>query len=99
MPKYGMAKQVSRCLSISDDPGIFKLTASLDSSLKKNTAFIKRLRTSLNADNQAALLKDIAGLIFGEIYSLKLLVRHQKVYRNVKPFQIFWPLSKYDLIF
>jgi len=42
--------------------GIFKLASSLDSSLKKNTAFIKRLRTSLNADSQASLLKDIAGL-------------------------------------
>jgi regulator of nonsense transcripts 2 len=41
---------------------VFKLTGSLDSSLKKNTAFIKRLRTSLNADNQAALLKDISSL-------------------------------------
>lgn len=30
--------------------------------MKKNTAFIKRLRTSLNADNQPALLKDISSL-------------------------------------
>ncbi|KAK9475489.1 putative nonsense-mediated mRNA decay factor [Dipodascopsis tothii] len=35
---------------------------SLDSSLKKNTAFIKRLRTSLNADNQGILLREIATL-------------------------------------
>lgn len=42
--------------------GIYKLAGSLDSSLKKNTAFIKRLRMSLNAENQTALLKDIAGL-------------------------------------
>src|SRR5271154_5890529 len=42
--------------------GIFKLSSSLDSSLKKNTAFIKRLRTSLNSDNQSSLLKDISGL-------------------------------------
>ena len=41
---------------------MFKLAGSLDSSLKKNTAFIKRLRTSLNADNQSALLKDISSL-------------------------------------
>lgn len=41
---------------------VFKLAGSLDSSLKKNTAFIKRLRTSLNADNQAGLLKDISSL-------------------------------------
>jgi regulator of nonsense transcripts 2 len=41
---------------------VFKVAGSLDSSLKKNTAFIKRLRTSLNADNQSALLKDISSL-------------------------------------
>src|SRR5579871_3522652 len=41
---------------------IFKLAGSLDSSLKKNTAFITRLRTRLNAENQSALLKDIASL-------------------------------------
>ena len=38
---------------------VFKVSASLDSSLKKNTAVIKRLRTSLNSESQAALLKDI----------------------------------------
>jgi regulator of nonsense transcripts 2 len=46
----------------SIDLGIFKLAASLDSSLKKNTAFIKRLRTGLNSENQAVLLKDISSL-------------------------------------
>src|SRR5271170_2457826 len=49
-------------LILSFVTGVFKLSSSLDSSLKKNTTFIKRLRTSLNADNQSALLKDIAGL-------------------------------------
>ncbi|KAK9243823.1 armadillo-type protein [Lipomyces tetrasporus] len=41
---------------------LLKTAGSLDSSLKKNTAFIKRLRTSVNADNQAALLKEISTL-------------------------------------
>src|SRR5271170_4843304 len=49
-------------LILSFVTGVFKLSSSLDSSLKKNTTFIKRLRTSLNADNQAALLKDISSL-------------------------------------
>ncbi|KAK9238537.1 armadillo-type protein [Lipomyces kononenkoae] len=40
---------------------IFKTSGSLDSSLKKNTAFIRRLRT-VNADSQAALLKEISTL-------------------------------------
>ncbi|KAK9315002.1 armadillo-type protein [Lipomyces starkeyi] len=41
---------------------ILKSSGQLDSSLKKNTAFIKRLRTSVNADNQGALLKEISTL-------------------------------------
>ncbi|KAK9322327.1 armadillo-type protein [Lipomyces orientalis] len=41
---------------------LLKTAGPLDSSLKKNTAFIKRLRTSVNADNQAALLKEISTL-------------------------------------
>ncbi|KAA8897416.1 putative nonsense-mediated mRNA decay factor [Sphaerosporella brunnea] len=38
---------------------VFKNSGSLDSSLKKNTALIKRLRTSLTSESQSALLKDI----------------------------------------
>lgn len=38
---------------------MFKVAGSLDPSLKKNTAVIKRLRTSLISESQAALLKDI----------------------------------------
>jgi regulator of nonsense transcripts 2 len=38
---------------------VFKVAGSLDSSLKKNTAVIKRLRTSLTSEFQTALLKDI----------------------------------------
>ncbi|KAH8155239.1 uncharacterized protein LAJ45_00248 [Morchella importuna] len=38
---------------------VFKTAKSLDSSLKKNTAVIKRLRTSLTADSLATLLKEI----------------------------------------
>jgi regulator of nonsense transcripts 2 len=38
---------------------VYKVAGSLDSSLKKNTAVIKRLRTSLTSESQTALLKDI----------------------------------------
>lgn len=38
---------------------MFKTVASLDSSLKKNTAVIKRLRTSLVGDSLSVLLKEI----------------------------------------
>ncbi|KAK9450604.1 armadillo-type protein [Limtongia smithiae] len=41
---------------------IFPTAKSLDLSLKKNTAFIKRLRTSISAESQDALLKEIASL-------------------------------------
>ncbi|ODQ64410.1 ARM repeat-containing protein [Nadsonia fulvescens var. elongata DSM 6958] len=37
-------------------------SSNLDSSLKKNTAFIRRLRTSLNADSQKTLLNEIKTL-------------------------------------
>ncbi|KAK9370483.1 armadillo-type protein [Lipomyces kononenkoae] len=40
---------------------VFQTSGSLDSSLKKNTAFIRRLRT-VNADSQGALLKEISTL-------------------------------------
>jgi regulator of nonsense transcripts 2 len=34
----------------------------LDGSIKKNTAFIRKLKTSLSAGNQASLIKDIQSL-------------------------------------
>ncbi|KAL2867152.1 armadillo-type protein [Aspergillus lucknowensis] len=41
---------------------VFPVAKSLDSSLKKNTAFIKRLRTGINAAAQQTLLTDIRTL-------------------------------------
>ncbi|KAL2825296.1 armadillo-type protein [Aspergillus cavernicola] len=41
---------------------VFSVGKSLDSSLKKNTAFIKRLRTGINAAAQQTLLTDIRTL-------------------------------------
>ncbi|KAK5944343.1 mRNA decay protein [Knufia obscura] len=41
---------------------VFAVSASLDSSLKKNTAFIKRLRTGISASAQAGLLSEIKTL-------------------------------------
>ncbi|KAL5000944.1 armadillo-type protein [Aspergillus recurvatus] len=41
---------------------VFPISKSLDSSLKKNTAFIKRLRTGINAAAQQTLLTDIRTL-------------------------------------
>ena len=39
-----------------------KLASSLDSSLKKNTAFIKKARIALNAENLPSLLSDVENL-------------------------------------
>ena len=42
--------------------GVFAVQGSLDSSMKKNTAFIKRLRTAINAPAQAQFLQEIRAL-------------------------------------
>lgn len=49
-------------LLIHDDPAAFPVEASLDSSLKKNTAFIKRLRTAITATTTSAFLQEIKTL-------------------------------------
>jgi regulator of nonsense transcripts 2 len=41
---------------------VFPVSGSLDSSMKKNTAFIKRLRTSYSAAGQSAFLQDVKTL-------------------------------------
>ncbi|KAF2846642.1 ARM repeat-containing protein [Plenodomus tracheiphilus IPT5] len=41
---------------------VFPVQSSLDSSMKKNTAFIKRLRTAINAPAQAQFLLEIKAL-------------------------------------
>ncbi|KAJ8115754.1 hypothetical protein ONZ43_g4597 [Nemania bipapillata] len=44
------------------EPDIFPLGPSLDSSLKKNTAFIKRLRTAVSSATQSTFLQEIRTL-------------------------------------
>lgn len=41
---------------------VFPVQGSLDSSMKKNTAFIKRLRTAINASSQSQFLQEIRTL-------------------------------------
>ena len=52
--------------------GQLKLNSALDSSLKKNTAFIRRLRTGIVGDAQAQLLSDVCGLSL-EKYLLEIV--------------------------
>ncbi|KAI9710646.1 MAG: hypothetical protein M1828_002133 [Chrysothrix sp. TS-e1954] len=44
------------------DKDLISVSGSLESSLKKNTAFIKRLRTSINASSTATFLQEIRTL-------------------------------------
>ncbi|KAG9231221.1 armadillo-type protein [Amylocarpus encephaloides] len=44
------------------EKGIYEVNKSLDSSLKKNTAFIKRLRTAISAPTLATFLQEIRAL-------------------------------------
>ncbi|WBW73319.1 nonsense-mediated decay protein Upf2 [Schizosaccharomyces osmophilus] len=48
------------------DANGFPVQKSLDSSLKKNTAFMKRCRTSLTADNYDLFIKEIKSLSLGK---------------------------------
>jgi len=46
----------------SGDKDVFQIQNSLDSNLKKNTAFIKRLRTAITAANLSTFLQEIRSL-------------------------------------
>lgn len=66
--KSGPGREVSPalllCTLTADSYAIdkFDTNASLDSSLKKNTAFIKRLRTAITSSSAAAFLQEIRSL-------------------------------------
>ncbi|KAJ9657550.1 mRNA decay protein [Coniosporium apollinis] len=46
----------------ADEKDVFPVQSSLDSSMKKNTAFIKRLRTAVTASSQATFIQEIRTL-------------------------------------
>ena len=66
--KLGLAKQVHcTCChkarqELISEVDLFGVNDSLDSSLKKNTAFIKRLRTAITAASTATFLQEIRSL-------------------------------------
>lgn len=67
--KYGMAKQVCKYASnfgrTSPDlerSDVFPVQESLDSNMKKNTAFIKRLRTGINTAGVSTFLQEVRTL-------------------------------------
>ncbi|EAU32936.1 conserved hypothetical protein [Aspergillus terreus NIH2624] len=63
-PRTGLPlnRTASNRLPRGEKTDIFPVSKSLDSALKKNTAFIKRLRTGINAASQATFLTDIRTL-------------------------------------
>lgn len=66
--ELGLAKKVPRPLppkiekELTSEVDLFTVNNSLDSSLKKNTAFIKRLRTAITASSAATFLQEIRSL-------------------------------------
>ena len=66
--ELGRAKKVPHPLplkigkELTPEVDLFTVNSSLDSSLKKNTAFIKRLRTAITASSAATFLQEIRSL-------------------------------------
>ena len=66
--EYGLGRQVFEskgitCRTLTDGhQEIFPINSSLDSALKKNTAFIKRLRTSISTSATPQFLQEIRSL-------------------------------------
>ena len=66
--ELGRAKKVPHPLppkigkELTSEVDLFAVNSSLDSSLKKNTAFIKRLRTAITASSAATFLQEIRSL-------------------------------------
>lgn len=66
--ELGLAKKVPHPLppkiekALTSEIDLFTINSSLDSSLKKNTAFIKRLRTAITASSAATFLQEIRSL-------------------------------------
>ena len=66
--ELGRARQVCHAFrhtiwtKLIEEADLFTVNSSLDSSLKKNTAFIKRLRTAITAASTATFLQEIRSL-------------------------------------
>jgi regulator of nonsense transcripts 2 len=66
--KPGMASRVRgrntppQLVMLTQHADVFTVQGSLDSSMKKNTAFIKRLRTAVNASSQSQFIQEIRSL-------------------------------------
>ncbi|KAI9824459.1 MAG: hypothetical protein M1832_001994 [Thelocarpon impressellum] len=68
--------------------GVFPVSPSLDSSLKKNTAFIKRLRTGITAPTLTTFLQDIRGLSLQKYLSEIISASYEGLCRLKSPGEI-----------
>ncbi|KAH7626250.1 armadillo-type protein [Sordaria sp. MPI-SDFR-AT-0083] len=57
--RLGTARKSTNTHPLFTPPDLFPVSKSLDSTLKKNTAFIKRLRTTISAATQSTFLQEI----------------------------------------
>lgn len=62
-----LAERLLTCVCVRTD--LFTVNKSLDSSLKKNTAFIRRLRTAISSSTLNSLLQEIASLSLSKYLS------------------------------
>ena len=60
--RYAALLLLCNFAACSPNPDVFPVHQSLDSSMKKNTAYIKRLRTGIQASAQSQFLQDVQTL-------------------------------------
>ncbi|ODV77097.1 ARM repeat-containing protein [Suhomyces tanzawaensis NRRL Y-17324] len=68
---------------------VFRVSAKPDSSLKKNTAFIKKVRTSIHHEQKASILQDIQ-LVSLEKYLSEIIVAVSEGLRKVTKNDDIW---------
>ena len=95
MQRHGRAKQVPYlpllvCFTFSDAAytDLFPVNKSLDSSLKKNTAFIKRLRTAITTASSATFLQEISSLSLHKYLSEVISASYEGLCRLKSPGEI-----------
>ncbi len=95
IPEYGEARRVEEPISsgrgeesLTGGLDLFAINNSLDSSLKKNTAFIKRLRTAITAASSTAFLQEIGALSLHKYLSEVISASYEGLCRLRTPGEI-----------
>lgn len=74
--------------SFAKNVDVFPVGSSLDSSLKKNTAFIKRLRTAITASGTATFLAEVATLSLHKYLSEVISASYEGLCKLKSPLEI-----------